>query len=125
MIYNKSTVTVLSPTRKVILCGFQEFTGIKLWRFSLLSGAHTGWHEDSQPPMHTSPAPEANSLYGMPSMEAHIRYLQAAAGFTVKSTCLAAIKDGSYASWPDLPCAHAEKYFPDADETNKVHMVQT
>ena len=73
LIYNKAAVTVLSTTRKVILRGWREVTGTKLWRFFLLSYAQPGWHEGDQPPAPTSYAPEAKSAYNMPGMAALTR----------------------------------------------------
>ena len=54
-----------------------------------------------------------------------MHYLHAAAGFPVKSTWLAAIKAGNYASWPGLTYANASKYCPDSTETLKGHLTQT
>ena len=109
MIYDRVTVIFLSPTCKVILREWWEVTGARLWRLSLLSDAQTGWYEGYQPPAHTSPTPKANKPYNIPSVAALIKYFHAAAGFPLKLTWLADIKDGNYALWPVLTCAHAEK----------------
>ena len=45
-------------------------------------------------------------------MGALVRYLHVAAGFSVKSTWLEAIKSGNYSSWPGLTYANASKYCP-------------
>jgi hypothetical protein len=58
------------------------------------------------------------------SVGALVHYLHAAAGFPVKSTWLAAIKAGNYASWPGLTYANASKYCPSSDETIKGHLSQ-
>ena len=50
--------------------------------------------------------------------------MHTAAGFPVKSTCLKAIKKGSFESWPGLTYTNAAKYFPHSVETLKGHMVQ-
>ena len=67
----------------------------------------------------------AFSAYGLPSVEALVRYFHAAAGYPVRSTWLAAIKAGNYASWPGLTYNNAPRYCPSTDETIKGHMVQT
>ena len=125
VIYDKDSVTVLIPTRKVIVCGWREVTGAKIRRLYLLPDAHPVWHEGSQPPAHTLPDPEANITYYMSSVAAFIIYLHAADGLPVKLTWLDAIKAGNYASCTGLTCAHTEKHCPDVDETLKGHIVQT
>ena len=67
----------------------------------------------------------AFSAYDLPSVEALVRYFHAAAGFPVKDTWLAAIKQGNYDTWPGLTYNNAAKYCPSANETLKGHMVQT
>ena len=62
--------------------------------------------------------------YDLPSVPALIAYLHAAAGFPVKSTWLAAIKRGAYATWPGLTAGLVARYCPDAPETVKGHMAQ-
>ena len=64
-------------------------------------------------------------MYDLPSMEALVRYMHAAAGFPVQSTWLKAIKNGDFNSWPGLTYNNAAKYFPQSIETMKVHMVQS
>jgi hypothetical protein len=48
-----------------------------------------------------------------------IHYLHAAAGFPVKSTWLAAIKAGNFASWPELAYANASKFVPPVMKPSK------
>ena len=54
--------------------------------------------------------PEANNVYDLPSVEAPVRYMHAAAGFPVRSTWLKAIKCGNFNSWPGLTYNNAAKY---------------
>ena len=61
----------------------------------------------------------------MPSVKALVRFLHAAAGFPVKSTWLAAIKAGNYATWPGLTYENAKTYHPTTKGTLKAHMTQT
>ena len=68
--------------------------------------------------------PEANSAYDLPSVEGLVQYLHAAEGFLIKSTWLAAIKTGNYATWPGLTYSDASKYYPESTETIKGHMTQ-
>ncbi len=62
--------------------------------------------------------------YDLPSTPALIQYLHPTAGYPVKSTWLAAIKQGYYHSWPGLTYAKAACYCPTADATIKGHMAQ-
>ena len=62
--------------------------------------------------------------YDLPSIPALIAYLHGTAGFPVRSTWLAAIKRGAYASWPGLTYTLAARYCPNADETIRGHMAQ-
>jgi hypothetical protein len=54
-----------------------------------------------------------------------IRYLHATAFSPVKTTWLAAIKRGYFASWPGLTTAAVAKHYPQTPATAKGHMVQT
>ena len=69
--------------------------------------------------------PESHSVYDLPSVEALVRYMHAAAGFIVKSTWLKAIKNGNFESWPGLTYNNAAKYCPHSVETFKGHIVQS
>ena len=69
--------------------------------------------------------PEANIVYDLPSVEALVRYMHAAAGFPVKSIWVKAIKHGNYNSWPGFTYNNAEKYCPQSVDTIKGHMVQS
>jgi hypothetical protein len=51
-------------------------------------------------------APAALNAHDLPSVSALVHYLHAAAGFLVKSTWLAAIKAGNFASWLGLTYAN-------------------
>ena len=69
----------------------------KLWRFTLKP---TGQENiDTATNLMTT---EAHNSYDLPSLEYLVRYMHAAAGFTVKSTWLKAIKKGNFATWPGL-----------------------
>ena len=83
-------------------------------------------HVPDLPPTNTTTASlQAYSAYDLPSVQALVRYLHAAAGFPVRDTWLRAIKAGNYVSWPGLTYQNAAKYCPDADETLRGYMVQT
>ena len=58
----------------------------------------------------------------MPSVKALVRFLHAAAVFPVKSTWLAAIRAGNYATWPGLKYDNAKTYHPTIAETLKGHI---
>ena len=114
-------MTVLSPKGEPILQGWREDKLPRLWRFSLSpdkkqKGIYTTISQNK---------PEANNVYDLPSMEALVRYMHAAAGFPVRSTWLKSIKNGNFNTWPGLTYNNAAKYFPQSMETIKGHMVQS
>ena len=51
--------------------------------------------------------------------------MHTAAGLTVKSTWLKAIKKGNFETWPVLTYTNASKYCPHTVDTIKGHMVQS
>jgi len=122
VLFSKAEVTVFGPDGSPILRGWRDDAGAKLWRFALRPD------KDDLPPRRAdtqSSSLAAFSAYDLPSVEALVRYLHAAAGFPVKKTWLAAIKAGNFASWPGLTLANATKYFPQSDETVKGHLTQS
>eukprot|EP00804_Cyclotella_cryptica_P002817 CCRYP_009355-RA/>CCRYP_009355-RA protein AED:0.29 eAED:0.33 QI:0/0/0/1/0.66/0.5/4/0/552 len=62
------------------------------------------------------------NVYKLPSIEQTIRYLHAAAGFTTKTTWMAAIWRGNYDTWPLVTIANVHKHFPQSEETQQGHM---
>ena len=108
VVFRKEDVTVLSPQGKPILQGRREKKNPRLWQFTLSP-------EERKEKIYTTTiqkGPEANSVYELPSVEALVRYMHAAAGFPVKSTWLKAIKHGNCNSWPRLTYNNAAKYCP-------------
>eukprot|EP00804_Cyclotella_cryptica_P026156 CCRYP_013038-RA/>CCRYP_013038-RA protein AED:0.96 eAED:1.00 QI:0/0/0/0.5/1/1/2/0/450 len=105
----------------ILLQGWREPTGAKLWRFSLLPDTIPSHHV---PHPTSSNTPSALNATNLPSVCALVHYLHAAAGFPVKSTWLAAIKAGNHASWPGLTYANASRHCPDSSETIKGHLTQ-
>eukprot|EP00804_Cyclotella_cryptica_P000724 CCRYP_001009-RA/>CCRYP_001009-RA protein AED:0.50 eAED:0.50 QI:0/-1/0/1/-1/1/1/0/226 len=123
VLFDSASVTIYDKTNDSdLLQGWCEPTGAKLWHFSLLLDNNTFHHVP--PPTH-SITPSALSATNLPSVGALVHYLHAAAGFSVKSTWLAAIKAGNYASWPGLTYANAASHCPDSTETAKGHLTQT
>ena len=127
--FNKTTVTIFNPAGLPILHGYRETAGARLWRFNLCATTPS-----ARPPalaalahLATTPTPteSARRAYDLPSTPALIGFLHATAGYPVKSTWLAAIKAGNYATWPGLTYELAAKYCPDADHTHRGHMAQT
>ena len=120
VLFDANAVTVFDKhNNSILLQGWRETTGAKLWRFSLLPEDHPA------PPSGYIASPMALNAGDLPSVGALVHYLHAAAGFPVKSTWLAAIKAGNYSSWPGLTYANASKYCPDSVETTKGHLKQT
>ena len=121
VVCNKKDVTVLLTEGKPILQSCREKKLPRLWRFALKPN-------DSSIQNYTTTnqkSPAAHSAYDLPSIEALVHYMHTAAGFPVKSTCLKAIKKGSFESWPGLTYTNAAKYCPHSVETLKGHMVQS
>ena len=124
VLHTKNSVTIFDPQGTPILAGWREKDGARLWRISLST-------DDSPPPcplpfeVPTKSSLSAFSAYDLPSVEALVCYLHAAAGFPVKDTWLEAIKAGFYDSWPGLTFQNASRYCPRPDETIKGHMVQS
>ena len=123
VLFEADSVTIFNKTdNSILLQGWHETTGAKLWRFSLLPDDTTSSHT---PPSSLCVTPAALSATDLPSVAALVHYLHAAAGFPVKSTWLAAIKAGNYASWPGLTYSNAARHCPDSTETLKGHLTQT
>jgi len=129
VLFNPDSVKIFDPTGRVILSGWRETIGAKLWRMALIPDAAALAVVPDPPPLRPGAAQlatlSAYSAYDLPSVEALVRYLHAAAGFPVKSTWLKAIKAGNFASWPGLTFENASKYCPTAEETILGHLVQT
>ena len=122
VLFSKHDVIVYNKDHKPILRGWREKTAAKLWRFSLRENLQLPITETENVQKTTL---AAFSAYDLPSVEALVRYLHAAAGYPVKSTWLPAIKAGNFATWPGLTYSNASKYCPKAAETIKGHMSQT
>ena len=121
VVFKKKDVTVLSPEVKPILQGWREKKLPRLWRFALKPNNRSIQNYTTTNQKSTS----AHSAYDLPSIEALVRYMHAAAGFPVKSTWLKAIKKVKFESWPGLAYTNAAKYCPHSVETLKGHMVQS
>ena len=124
VLFTEDDVRIISPNGTVVLNGWRETTGHRLWRMSLLPSADTlrpfsGTHRVTESSL------AAFSAYDLPSVDALVRYFHAAAGFPVRDTWLKAIKAGNFKSWPGLTLQNASKYCPSTIETLKGHMVQT
>jgi hypothetical protein len=117
VVFHKTAITVFAQDGSMLLKGWREQDGTKLWRFSLNPN-------NNVTPVWATQVPAAINAHDLPSVGALVHYLHAAAGFPVKSTWLAAIKAGNYASWPGLTYANASKYCPSSDETIKGHLSQ-
>ena len=119
VLFTKKDVVVISPEGKTILTGRREKNFTNLWRFVLKTNGKGKIYTTTN--IITS---AAHNPYDLPILEALVRYMHAAAGFTVKSTWLKAIKKGNFSTWPGLIYSNTEKYFPQSVETLKGHMVQ-
>ena len=104
--FSAQYVTVFAPNGKTILTGWRKAAGAKLWRFDL----NPHYNQLPSTKLDTQEAMlSAFSAYDLPSVEALVHYLHATAGFPVKSTWLAEIKAGNYATWLGLTFYNAAK----------------
>ena len=90
VLFNPDSVKIFDPQGRVILSGWREAIGAKLWRMALIPDAAALVVVPDPPPLRPGAAQlatlSAYSAYDLPSVEALVRYLHAAAGFPVKST---------------------------------------
>ena len=141
VLFNKDSVKICDPNRYVMLTGWREKLGTKLWRMALLpdnldansiitpvKAASRQYPAAFLAQLDQADTQQATlaaySAHDLPSVEALVRYFHAAAGFPVKSTWLKAIKAGNFALWPGLTFENASKYCPSAYETILGHIVQ-
>ena len=121
VLFDSNAVTVFSKYNQgILLKGWQDTTGTKLWRFSL----RPEYHPVPHPPIHPDAPTTLTALnaHHLSSVGALVRYLHDATGFPVKSIWLAAIKDGNFSTWPGLTYANASKYCPASEKTIKGHL---
>ena len=91
VLFTKKDVLVISLEGKTILTGWREKNLPKLQRFALKPNGKV--KIDTTTNLIT---PAAQNAYDLPSLEALVRYMHAAAGFPVKSTWIKAIKKGKF-----------------------------
>ena len=75
--FEKKSVTFFSCDNDVLLRGWREPRGAKLWRFALCPKGHTAL------PAACAAGPVAMNPHDLPSVGALVRYLHACAGFPV------------------------------------------
>jgi hypothetical protein len=137
-IYDGNT-TKITVSKKEVLKGYRcPKTG--QWRIPLKPVPHSHNHYFNNMPTpktlisnnkqtilvdRPSPHDAIANVYELPSTEQTVRYLHAAAGFPTKPTWLAAIRKGSYDTWPGITHHTVNKYYPESDETPKGHMKQS
>ena len=119
VLFEKISVTVFSQDNSVILRGWREPTGAKLWSFSFLPQAHTSI------PTEWCSSPLAFNSHDLPSIGAIVCYLHSDPVFLVKSTWLADIHAGKFSSWSDLTLYNASKYCPSSVESLKENLNQS
>lgn len=62
------------------------------------------------------------NVYELKNQTEIVRYYHITAGFPNKATWLQVIKKGFFITWPGLTYNAIQKYFPELEETQKVHM---
>ena len=117
VLFGDTDLIVYSKDSTHLLTEYREQTGAKLWRFPL--------RPDHTVLLQRPTGPVALNANDLPSVVTLVKYLHAAAGFPVKSTWLAAIQAGNYASCLGLNSANASKYCPVPIETLQGHKKQS
>ena len=82
VVFRKEDVTFMSPDGKPIFQGWREKKLPRLWRFALRPDKRG----DRKYTTTSQKVPEAHSVYNLPSVEALVRCMHAAAGLPIKST---------------------------------------
>ena len=125
-LFTKRSVIIYEKDNKPFLIGWKETDRAKLWCISLKPDL------SDLPPCPDDPdaTPEEATLetysaYYLPSVEELFKYLHAATGYPVRSTWITEIKASNFKTWPGLTHNNTCQYCPSADETIKVHIVQT
>ena len=116
--FTKTDVAIYDAQGTIILRGFRESDGARMWRVSL-TNANANMATVVVP---RSPAHIVNSRsdtyhrksYDLPSIGALIQYHHASLGYPVKSELLKAIKCGHLRSFPGLSYTNASRYCPEA-----------
>ena len=119
--FTRAAVVVRDPHGNPVLTGWRKQSGPRLWRIDLQPDETT---LPSMPYGADKKTLEAYSAYDLPRVAALIRYLYAAAGYTVCSKWLKAIGSRNVSTWPGLNLANTTKYCPNATETLLGHLVQ-
>ena len=91
VVFEKEYVTVYLQDNNVLLRGWRDPKGAKLWIFSLQPKGPTALPGDY------STGLTALNVHNLPSVAALVCYLHACAGFPVRSTWLADIKAVNFA----------------------------
>ena len=104
VLFYSNAVTIFSKDNKnILLKGWRDTTGAKLWRFSLRPEDHP----DSSIHPTTPTIPDALNSHDLPIVGALVRYLHSDSGLPVKFTWLAEIKAGNFSTWPGLTYTNA------------------
>ena len=143
VVFSKTDVKVFDKHNNLILQGFRETEGPRMWRFNLLPNQQSplalkqlacnanAKAADLLTTKVPSTKPFKNSTeyhrraYDLPSTKNLIEYLHCTVGSPVKRTLLDAVKAGNYRSFPGLSVANVDRYCPlNATPTVLGHLTQ-
>ena len=119
--FTSTAVVVRDMHGNLVLTGWREKSGPRLWRIAPQFGKTT---LPSMPYDAKKTTLKAYSAYNLPIVRALIRYFRVAAVYSIRSTWLKSIGSGNYSTCPGLTLANATKYFPTATATLMGHLVQ-
>ena len=98
----------------------------KRGRYHIPLMQHRGQWQPRQPSKKARKAlREANSMYDLPSTEQAIKWMHAVCGYPVKSNWQKVVKAGKFVGWPLVTARNVKKYYPETNETPKVHLNQS
>ncbi len=148
VVFTKTEVHVLDSNGNLILRGFREPTGARMWRFNICPAftpnaaytASTTVPSLSSPPLEAMcPTPRQptalpycpastefhRKAYDLPSTRKLIEYIHCIIGSPVKSQFLQAVNNGNFKSFPGISATNVARYCPDnATATVLGHMTQ-
>jgi hypothetical protein len=115
-IYNAMTTIISARKDPILVSPHCQDTG--LWKLDLDYEVL----DHKYPDQFIASVDETNAIFFLPTTWLSLLYHHALAGFPPKETFLAAVRAGSYATWPGLTTTLILKHFPDLDKTQKGHM---
>ncbi len=110
-IYDDNTTAITVSNRPILESNWCQHT--KIWRLNLNPKNPNTHSPDNQ---HVNPK-TINVIFDLPSLWYH-----ASGGFPPKETFINTVRNRNYATWPKLMVMPINRYYPNFNETVKVHL---